>query len=564
MLENILAYEIEEKYNSLSVNNEHMSFWYIREYLKGSQILMTLGTIMNKPDASICFVVHRVNTGEFLKKINGRLALFKSENNKKGTEQVDIDILNKYINDARQMRYIIQVENEDIFEVSTIIKLRSCTEKDLLEGGKLFQNQMYADGISVYPMNFNQYGSYKEFLPILTNNNTLYQKISKIFTTSSLTSLFMFYSESLMETDGLYFGEFSNKACMINLRKKEVNNSNILIVGSSGTGKSFLVKDMILQYLYKGIKQIVIDPEGEYVKIAKRLGQRVVSRETFNIMEIEEQFANSFGREYIDRKIDNLSNMLNLKNILGDDEKINNIKGKIKEIYHEHGITENPNSLYVHADKENIYFNKKYINKSKFPLISELSGKLANIKLSKAEKQCILQQIELYKCKISYDEDEDEDLIVYNLEKYDEDYVVGIMYKLQEYLMPDYIIYIDEMWRLIFNNDISLMLINLFKTIRKRGASIVAITQDISDIVSYNNGNFGKSIFNNSYTKIFFKTEYLDLENLQKIIFSTEEFYNKITRLKRGSALVEQGGVLFELNIVAFPQDMKIIEGEEK
>ena len=100
-----------------------------------------------------------------------------------------------------------------------------------------------------------------------------------------------------------------------------------------------------------------------------------------------------------------------------------------------------------------------------------------------------------------------------------------------------------------------------FKTIRKRGTSIVAITQDISDIVTYDNGNFGKSIFNNAYTKIFFRTEYLDLENLQRIVSNTENFYEKVMRLKRGSALLEQRGMLLELDIAAFPQDKEIIEG---
>jgi len=32
-------------------------------------------------------------------------------------------------------------------------------------------------------------------------------------------------------------------------------------------------------------------------------------------------------------------------------------------------------------------------------------------------------------------------------------------------------------------------------------------------------------------------------------------------KLKRGSALLEQGGALIELDVIAFPQDKEIIEG---
>ncbi len=44
----------------------------------------------------------------------------------------------------------------------------------------------------------------------------------------------------------------------------------------------------------------------------------------------------------------------------------------------------------------------------------------------------------------------------------------------------------------------------IFKTIRKYGGSSVAITQDISDIFSLENGIYGKSILNNSSIKTFF------------------------------------------------------------
>jgi type IV secretory pathway VirB4 component len=57
----------------------------------------------------------------------------------------------------------------------------------------------------------------------------------------------------------------------------------------------------------------------------------------------------------------------------------------------------------------------------------------------------------------------------------------------------------------------------LYKTIRKLNAAIVTITQDISDFFSKDMGIYGKSIFNNSFIKMFFKVEYSDSEILQKM-----------------------------------------------
>ena len=65
-------------------------------------------------------------------------------------------------------------------------------------------------------------------------------------------------------------------------------------------------------------------------------------------------------------------------------------------------------------------------------------------------------------------------------------------------------IYLDEIWRLIgvtSNMNVASFIYKIFKTIRKYGGSAVAITQDISDLFSLENGIYGKSILNNSSIK---------------------------------------------------------------
>ena len=43
------------------------------------------------------------------------------------------------------------------------------------------------------------------------------------------------------------------------------------IFGTSGAGKSFYTKLLILRYRLMGIEQYVIDPEREYINLAKEL-----------------------------------------------------------------------------------------------------------------------------------------------------------------------------------------------------------------------------------------------------------------------------------------------------
>lgn len=56
------------------------------------------------------------------------------------------------------------------------------------------------------------------------------------------------------------------------------HNSNIVIFGASGSGKSTTAKKVtLLEYLSYGSRAIIIDPEGEWVELARALGADVIS-----------------------------------------------------------------------------------------------------------------------------------------------------------------------------------------------------------------------------------------------------------------------------------------------
>ncbi|WP_335986643.1 VirB4 family type IV secretion system protein [Glycomyces sp. MUSA5-2] len=53
------------------------------------------------------------------------------------------------------------------------------------------------------------------------------------------------------------------------------DNHNMVVVGHSGVGKSYLVKTLLLRELYQGVEATVIDPEGEYTDLARHVGGTV-------------------------------------------------------------------------------------------------------------------------------------------------------------------------------------------------------------------------------------------------------------------------------------------------
>ena len=105
-------------------------------------------------------------------------------------------------------------------------------------------------------------------------------------------------------------------------------------------------------------------------------------------------------------------------------------------------------------------------------------------------------------------------------------------------------IYLDEVWRLIgvtSNKEVASFIYKIFKTIRKYGGSAVAITQDISDLFSLDNGTYGKSILNNSSMKNFFSLEEENILLLEKYTNLSEKEKIEIKSLKRGECLMFVG-----------------------
>ena len=126
-------------------------------------------------------------------------------------------------------------------------------------------------------------------------------------------------------------------------------------------------------------------------------------------------------------------------------------------------------------------------------------------------------------------------------------------------------IYLDEIWRLIgvtSNKEVASFIYKIFKTIRKYGGSSVAITQDISDLFSLEEGTYGKSILNNSSIKTFFSLEEENIKVLEKYTNLSEKEKVEIKSLKRGECLMFVGEEHILTKIESADFEKEIISGK--
>ena len=101
----------------------------------------------------------------------------------------------------------------------------------------------------------------------------------------------------------------------------------------------------------------------------------------------------------------------------------------------------------------------------------------------------------------------------------------------------------------------------IFKTIRKYGGSAIAITQDVSDLFSLENGIYGRSILNNSSIKNFFSLEEENINLLEKYTNISEKEKIEIKSLKRGESLMFAGDDHLLIKVESADYEKNIING---
>ncbi|MCL8210234.1 Mbov_0397 family ICE element conjugal transfer ATPase [Spiroplasma attinicola] len=119
--------------------------------------------------------------------------------------------------------------------------------------------------MKVNPLHFRQLDAFNAFLP--KNYDPLILKIGREMPCATLAASFPFMASGLNDEKGMYLGQSNiSNAILFDPFKlnHERKNHNQIIIGTSGSGKSFTTKKMIAFHLNMGRNVIVIDPEREY------------------------------------------------------------------------------------------------------------------------------------------------------------------------------------------------------------------------------------------------------------------------------------------------------------
>lgn len=105
--------------------------------------------------------------------------------------------------------------------------------------------------------------------------NVFSSQFERVLPASSVANLYPFNYSGKTDPHGFYLGRDkfgSNIIVDFDKRDDDKTNANILILGNSGQGKSYLLKLILCNILESGKSVLCLDPEHEYVDLAENLG----------------------------------------------------------------------------------------------------------------------------------------------------------------------------------------------------------------------------------------------------------------------------------------------------
>lgn len=513
----------------------------------------------------ISIYIEKNNQYKIIKEIARNIGNTTVDLEKINNSRIDIDIAKSSLEDAKYIRKEMQLNNQQLLYFYTYITTYSKNKEELKNQINKIEEILQNSGLKSKKSYFIQEQTILANLPLNKNNDDIKKAVKKNILTDGIRGTYPFITSTIYDEKGILYGTDINSNSLIIIDKfdrEKYKNSNTCIFGSSGSGKSYFTKIQVLRNYILNINQYIIDPEREYEKISKSLNGSLIkigpaSKTYINIFDIREDSLEENEEGYLATKLNKLIGFFKLifKDIT--EEERTELENKIIKIYNNKNIDFNDNSLFK---------NNKFKTNRDMPILEDLYKEL-NEKMKKKIEPFITGSL---KCFNNYTNIElNNKLIIGDIYELGEENIQYGMYifielfwdKIKKDRNSSKIIYLDEIWRLIgvtSNKETASFIYKIFKTIRKYGGGATAITQDVSDLFSLEEGAYGKSILNNSELKLFFSLEEENIKTLEKYVDINQKEKIEIKSLRKGECLffVGKDHILTKINSDKFEQEL--------
>lgn len=369
--------------------------------------------------------------------------------------------------------------------------------------------------------------------------------------------------------------------------KRNILNQNMVVIGTSGVGKTTYMQQKILKYIAKGTKVFIIDPENEYTKTVEQFGGTVIhlssnSQTKINPLQI-------YSEEVEDEMINEVSMEMLVK------DKIQRMKGffqvikpKLSQV--EKSILDNILRTVYRNSGIYKYDSIKEISNEQYPVLSDVYNQIEKMKVSEQENEKFKRIEDFYYILDSYvngsntlfegttNVNIDTNLLSFDLKSLQNDKdIQGAAYLNTFSFLWDEItknrtenikLFVDEFHFLTLNPDAASFFHQAYKRFRKYNAGAIAGTQQIQDVLEgtmEDGKNIGEAIIGNSYSKLFFGLDPKGLDDIEdKLRFSFSKKERKLLeKRKQGEALIITGSKRAFMEVRLTEEELRLINPEQ-
>ncbi|WP_349521974.1 VirB4 family type IV secretion system protein [Leuconostoc citreum] len=368
------------------------------------------------------------------------------------------------------------------------------------------------------------------------------------------------------------------------LDRNKTLNQNMVVIGTSGVGKTTYMIQKILRYAIQDYQIYIIDPENEYTKIVELLGGAVLhltsnAKNKINPMQI-------FSEEILsaDEAVTNLDELVK--------DKIQRLKGFFEVLKDdmnqvEKAIMDNVvKQAYINSGILK-YERLNQIKNDQWPTLTNVYDEMA--KLAEKDPDKFERVKDFYYILGSYTHGSNTlfdgytnvnlnaKIVSFDLKplQSEQEVQAGAYLTTFQYLWDEITknrhkrkkLFVDEFHFLTLHKSASTFFHQAYKRFRKYNAGAIAGTQQIQDVIegtTDSGQNIGEAIIGNSFTKVFFGLDGKGVDDVitkLRMTFSEKE-KKLLERRRQGDALMIYGSQRAFMNVELTEEELRLIDPE--
>ena len=472
-----------------------------------------------------------------------------------------------------------------IFDFQMHVMITADT-KDELDNKKMqVRNYLDSMGMRGIPMMFEQEKVLKSMLPIFPKQD-IEDRVGIPIPSPTIAAMYPFVFDSIKDpgSSTLLGVDFSGGVVLFNQflyqMKKEYNrnNANIIILGTSGSGKSTSAKLLLRTHIRNNCKIVAIDPEGELEEMTKNFGGDFIdlgkggAYGLINPLEVimdadEDELRDGAGYSVLTRTLQSIKAFMKYYYPSIEDDVLQMFSEVCQETYKRFGIDFNSNfSDFKSEDYPT--FDDVY---------STIKGKLLSMPEATREKD-VMERLELrvrpfigelrYYFNGHTSLQADSNFIVFNIKELmnsDANIRNALFFNILKYAWGlcldktnNTVMYVDEAHVLLgAGNELGAeFLAQVQRRSRKYNTGTIIITQQPTDFADPKVYVHGKAIFDNASYYLVMGLRKQAVEDLSKLIDLNDNEKESIKTYSQGEALFVCGSRRMRINVILTQEEL--------